>query len=78
MLAPNNNRNWVSEPTKKEAALVFIAWLVGFLLTLVATTEVFTKTPFQGKNLMMAIVLVFSTFIMIKVCSNYVKSKKQA
>ena len=78
MLAPNNNRNWVSEPTKKEATLVFVAWLVGFLLTLVATTEVFTKTPFQRKNLMMAIVLVFSTFIMIKVCGNYVKSKRQA
>jgi nicotinamide riboside transporter PnuC len=77
MLTPNNNRNWVSEPTKKEATLVFIAWLVGFLLTLVAVTEVFTKSPFQSKNVMMVIVLIFSTFIMVKVCGNYIKANKK-
>lgn len=74
MIPPKIKRNWVTEPTKKEMVMVLIAWGVGLILTVIAMTDIFTKSVFQSKNILLLFVLLFSTFVMMKVCGCYMKN----
>ncbi|MER2998375.1 hypothetical protein [Pontibacter populi] len=69
-------RNLIKDPTLTVLLLYVIAWLVGNGLLLYVVTDGFIESPFDGKNLMLGVLFIFSSAATIKVMRNYFQSKK--
>ena len=69
-----STNNWINNPTKKQLFLVIIVGLIGFIFLLLAMTNFFTETPFQGKYFMLYILQIGATLTVYKVCRSYFKN----
>ena len=66
-------RNWVKDPTGKEVALVFLVWLTGITLVLLAGTDLFRETFFVSKNIIVGFLVLISTFFMLRLVFSFLK-----
>jgi|694.fasta_scaffold25335_13 hypothetical protein len=71
--------HWVNNPTKKQVTVFLLIGLTAFIFLLLAMTNFFTETPFQGKFLGLYFLLIGAGIAVYNVCRNYYKnnSKKQ-
>jgi hypothetical protein len=63
-------------PTKKVVKIVFIAWLIGTMLMVLAMTDLFRMSFFNKKYLVAYFLLLSSTGTLIVVCINYLKTAR--
>jgi nicotinamide riboside transporter PnuC len=68
--------NWVQHPTKNQMLLVVIIMLVGSFLIVLATSNLFTESPFQRKNTVLLFLLLPALISCIRVCRNYASNRK--
>ena len=68
-------RNLIKNPTITVLLLYVLSWLVGNGLLLYIMTDGFEVSPFEGKNLMFWIIVLFSRFATIKIVRNYFRTK---
>ncbi len=68
--------NWVQNPTKNQVLAVIIAMLAGGFLSILAMSNLFTESPFQGKNTVMLLLILSTLILCIRVCRNYFANKK--
>jgi hypothetical protein len=73
----NNSHNLFINPTKKQVLYFFILWLIGVVLLLLVTTDLFTKNPFKRENFALGMLAFSSTISMLSVVSKYYKNKRQ-
>lgn len=64
-------RNFVESPSKKHIILFTSLWLLGIVLLVLSTTDLFTETFFQNKYAMIHLLMLGSTFAMGKFHLNY-------
>lgn len=64
------------EPTFNFLLICSMAWLVGITCLLLAMTDFFRQTPFQGQYLMLWFLVIFSTAVVGNLAIKYVKQKK--
>jgi hypothetical protein len=73
----DNRQNLFTNPTKKQVLYFFILWLAGIVLLLLATTDLFTESPFQRSNAGLGLIVFSSTISLVSVASKYYKTKRQ-
>lgn len=61
--------------TKKRVTAITALWLVGIVLLLLAATDVFTASPFQGQYLLMYLLMLGSTLVTARLWWVYLKSR---
>lgn len=59
--------------TKKRVTIITALWLVGIILLLLAATDVFTTSPFQGQYLPMYMLMLGSTLMTARLWWVYLK-----
>ena len=69
------SNNWVNHPSKKQLILIILVAFVGIFLMLLSMTNFLTETPFQGKYVLMYLVIFGACLTVFKVCRNYFKNK---
>lgn len=68
----NNAFNWFNKPTKKQATIIFLIWLISNAMLIIGITDVFKKPiPFY----IILVLIVPSTIAMITTVSNYRKQQ---
>jgi len=71
----NNSRNFVQNPTKKTLWTFGLLWLIGTLLLVTAMTDLFTKNPFETKNIVLLLMIFCSTISTSYIFIKYYKQK---
>ena len=71
----DNKTNWMINPTKKQAALTFLAWLAAITCSIIAGTKLFTLSPFKIISISFISAHLVVTVIMLVVCINYFRNK---
>jgi hypothetical protein len=71
-------QNWFVAPSLKILLSVLLLWLVGMACLLLAMTNNFSASPFRSGNILVWLLLVFSSLIMLILTKNYYKSVKQS
>ena len=69
-------KNWIQNPSKKQVILFGIAWFVGALLLILASTNLFTESLFQRRYIATNVLMLLSTTTFVAVLVNYLKRKK--
>jgi len=72
----NKKANWVQNPTKKMVTLYIVLTFIGSLLILLAITDFFSENPFQMKNALMFMLLIYPIWNCLKLTRNYTNNKK--
>ncbi len=70
--------NFVQNPTKKQAIVVFSVWLFGITCSMLAQTNLFTKNPFKGPVFNLNFLNIISTMVMNVVVVNYIRNRRRA
>ena len=68
--------SWVKNPSKKQVVLFGIAWFVGALLLILASTNLFTESLFQRRYIATNILMLLSTVTFVTILMNYLKRKR--
>ena len=68
--------SWIQNPSKKQVILFGIAWFVGALLLILASTNLFTESLFQRRYIATNILMLLSTITFVAILMNYLKRKK--
>ena len=63
--------SWIQNPSKKQVILFGIAWFVGALLLILASTNLFTESLFQRRYIATNILMLLSTTTFVAVLENY-------
>jgi uncharacterized protein involved in response to NO len=66
---------WITNPSKRQVILFSILWLIGIALLVISMTDLFTKSIFQRKYIMMYLLILGSTVTIFKLFRNYFKYK---
>lgn len=61
--------------TKKRVTIITALWLVGIVLLLLAATDVFTTSPFQGQYLPVYLLMLGSTLMTARLWWVYFKMR---
>jgi hypothetical protein len=72
----NKKANWVQNPTKKIVALYIVLTFIGSLLILIAITDFFSENPFQMKNVLMFLLLIYPIWNCLKLVRKYTNNTK--
>jgi len=72
-----NKENWMQNPSKTVALIFGIGWLISIILLVLATTDLFTESPFKTKNILIFLLILGSTGATFKVIRNYYNNRKQ-
>lgn len=72
-----NKENWMQNPSKTVTLIFGFGWLIGVILVILATTDLFTESPFKTKNTLIFLLLLGSTGATFKVIRNYYNNRKQ-
>lgn len=67
--------SFLTNPSKKQLALVTILWFIGITLLTLSDTDFFTESFFQKKDLMDSILIIGATIVPVKLYINYWKNK---
>ena len=67
---------WMQHPTKNQMILVVTVQIIGSFLLLLATSNLFTESPFQRNNIVLMLLLIPALIATIKVCKNYFSNKR--
>ena len=68
-------RNFIKNPTSKNLILFTLLWFVGIFLLTLSTTDLFSESFFQKKNVMIYFLMIGSTIATAKIHINYWKNK---
>lgn len=68
-------KDFIKYPSKKIVIRFTIAWFIGFVLQLLAATDLFTENPFKAKYFITNSMLLGSTLLVIKLHINYRKNQ---
>ncbi|UAM99521.1 hypothetical protein K8354_06850 [Polaribacter litorisediminis] len=68
--------NPILNPSKKIVIFLLIAWCIGVLLLVLASTNLFTESMFQRKYTITNGLIFSATITALVVTKNYLKSKK--
>jgi len=71
-----NQATWIKQPSKKQVIIVVPVWIVGILCSLLAVTNFFTESLFQGKYFILDGLNIASTLVVITVVKNYLANNK--
>jgi hypothetical protein len=69
------NKNWVENPTKKQAMTYGIIGILGMIMLLLSMTNFLTESPLQRKYLTLFILFISSAFTTTSIIRNYLKNK---
>ena len=69
------NKNWVQNPTKKQAMTYGIIGILGMIMLLLTMTNFLTESPFQRKYITLFILFISSAFTTTSIIRNYLKNK---
>ena len=72
----NKKANWVRNPTKKIVTLYIILTFIASLLIILAITDFFSENPFQMKNVLMFLLLIYPIWNCLKLVRNYANNSK--
>ena len=70
--------NWMNNPSKNQVIIYTVIWFVGLVLLTLSLTDLFTESMFQGKNMLVNMLLFGATGATIKLYYSYWKNKKVA
>lgn len=70
-----NENNFFKKPSFKHVIIFTSVWLISLVLLVMASTDLFTESPFQNKYLMTHFIVVYSTVMIVKLNLNYRKNK---
>ena len=68
-------RNWVTHPTKRNLLIIVTIWCVGNGLLILSTTDLFTESFINKKYVMIYAMMIMSTWTTFKVLRNYSKTR---
>jgi len=68
--------NWYQNPTKKTLVIFSLLWLISNVFLILALTDLFTESPLKGKNIIMIILMIGSTFSVSQLYIRYYKKNK--
>jgi hypothetical protein len=68
-------RNWVTHPTKRNLLIIVTIWCVGNGLLILSTTDLFTERFINKKYVMIYAMMIMSTWTTFKVLRNYSKTR---
>jgi hypothetical protein len=69
------NKNWVENPTKKQAMTYGIIGILGMIMLLLSMTNFLTESPFQRKYITLFMLFISSAFTTTSIIRNYLKNK---
>lgn len=69
-------RNWVTHPTTRNFAIIVSVWIIGLVLLVAAMTDLFRNSLFYKKHIVVYGMMVLSTWTVVKVSLNYIKTKR--
>ena len=69
------NKNWVQNPTKKQAMTYGIIGILGMIMLLLSMTNFLTESPFQRKYITLFMLFISSAFTTTSIIRNYLKNK---
>ena len=72
----NKKANWVQNPTKKIVTLYIVLTFIASFLILLAITDFFSENPFQMKNALMFMLLIYPIWKCLILTRNYTNNKK--
>ena len=71
----DSKRNFIKNPSKKNLVTFTILWLLGIVLLTLSITNLFTESFFQGKYVMIYLLMIGSTIATIKLYRNYWRNR---
>lgn len=71
----NKTKNWAKNPTKRQALIVFIIWLIALFCVIINTTRFFSINPFIRANTFLLIATLVASMALLGVCRNYIRNK---
>lgn len=74
----NYKKNWMKYPTKKQAILVFSAWLFVIVASIFLKAELFTLNPLKAISTSLFSAHLPITVIVLAVCVSYFRNKHKA
>jgi len=69
------NKNWVENPTKKQAMTYGIIGILGMIMLLLSMTNFLTESPFQRKYITLFMLFISSALTTTSIIRNYLKNK---
>ena len=72
----NKKADWVRNPTKKIVILYIVLTFIASLLIILAITDFFSENPFQMKNVLMFLLLIYPIWNCLKLVRNYTNNTK--
>ena len=72
-----NRRSFITNPSKKKLILFTFLWLLGIILVMLSTTNLFTESFFQRKYIMIYFLIIGSTITIGMLYINYLKNKRR-
>lgn len=70
------NNTWIQQPSRKQVVIVSSIWFFGIICLLIAQTNFFTESLFQGKYFVTHTLMAGSTLAVVIMFKNYFKHKK--
>lgn len=70
-------RNWLKNPTPKEAFLVFSVWLLSVVMTLAAASDLFTVNPLENVKIAVGSIHFLSTAITAVAVINFFRNRRR-
>jgi len=68
--------NWIKQPSLTQLLIVAFIWLVGIIMSLLVISNLLTKNIIQSNNELLITYMVLSTFVLLRLTHNYVRSRK--
>jgi len=72
----NKKVDWVQNPTKKIVTLYIVLTFIASLLIILAVTDFFSQNPFQMKNVLMFLLLIYPIWNCLKLVRKYTNNTK--
>ncbi len=71
-----DEKNGITNPSKKQVVGFTVVWLIGLILLVLSMTDLFREALFQKKYTILYLLIFGSTVALIKVHAKYWKSRE--